>query len=44
MKGTILCGARDVRFEERDAPKIIKPTDAIIGRTSSSAPWMHCCS
>ena len=30
MKGTILYGPRDVRFEERDAPTIIEPTDAII--------------
>ena len=30
MRGTVLYGPRDVRFEERDAPKIIKPTDAII--------------
>jgi threonine dehydrogenase-like Zn-dependent dehydrogenase len=30
MKGTILYGPRDVRFEERDAPTIIKPSDAII--------------
>ena len=30
MKGTILYGPRDVRFEERDAPTIINPTDAII--------------
>ncbi len=30
MKGTILYGPRDVRFEEREDPKIIKPTDAII--------------
>ncbi len=30
MKGTILYGPRDVRFEERDEPKIIEPTDAII--------------
>ncbi|MGA7394566.1 MAG: zinc-dependent alcohol dehydrogenase family protein, partial [Terrimicrobiaceae bacterium] len=30
MKGTVLYGLRDVRFEERDAPTIIKPTDAII--------------
>lgn len=30
MKGTILYGPHDVRFEERDAPTIIKPTDAII--------------
>jgi threonine dehydrogenase-like Zn-dependent dehydrogenase len=30
MRGTILHGPRDVRFEERDVPKITKPTDAII--------------
>ena len=30
MKGTILYGPRDVRFEEHDEPKIIEPTDAII--------------
>src|SRR6266702_2890217 len=30
MRGTILYGPGDVRFEERDTPTIIKPTDAII--------------
>ncbi len=30
MKGTVLYGPRDVRFEEREDPKILKPTDAII--------------
>lgn len=30
MKGTVLYGPRDIRFEERDEPKILKPTDAII--------------
>src|SRR5256885_15924102 len=30
MRGTVLYGARDVRFEERDTPTILKPTDAII--------------
>ena len=30
MLGAVLYGPRDVRFEERDVPKIIKPTDAII--------------
>jgi threonine dehydrogenase-like Zn-dependent dehydrogenase len=30
MKGTVLYGPRDVRFEERDEPEIIEPTDAII--------------
>ena len=35
MQGTILYGPRDVRFEEREAPKIMKATDAII-RTSAT--------
>ena len=30
MKGTVLYGPHDVRFEERADPKIIKPTDAVI--------------
>ncbi len=30
MKGTMLYGARDVRFEQRPDPAIIEPTDAII--------------
>ena len=30
MKGTVLYGPRDVRFEERETPIIIEPTDAII--------------
>ncbi len=30
MRGTILYGPRDVRFEERESPKMIEPTDAII--------------
>src|SRR5262249_40996394 len=30
MRGTVLYGPRDIRFEERDAPTIVKPTDAII--------------
>src|SRR6266496_354423 len=30
MRGAVLYGPRDVRLEERDAPKIIEPTDAII--------------
>jgi len=35
MRGAVLYGARDVRFEERDTPKIIQPTDAVI-RTSAT--------
>lgn len=30
MRGTVLYGARDVRYEEVPDPKILKPTDAII--------------
>jgi len=30
MRGAVLYGPRDVRFGERDFPKIINPTDAII--------------
>ncbi len=30
MQGAVLYGPRDVRFEERDDPKIIKPTDAVV--------------
>jgi threonine dehydrogenase-like Zn-dependent dehydrogenase len=35
MKGAVLYGPRDVRFEERSMPAIVKPTDAII-RISAS--------
>src|SRR3982074_1687421 len=30
MQGAVLYGPRDVRFEKRETPKIIQPTDAII--------------
>src|SRR5690349_3039016 len=30
MRGTVLYGPRDVRFEERPDPTIVEPTDAII--------------
>jgi threonine dehydrogenase-like Zn-dependent dehydrogenase len=30
MRGAVLYGPHDVRFEERPAPKIIQPTDAVI--------------
>src|SRR5438445_2589249 len=30
MRGAVLYGPRDVRFEERETPKIVNPTDAII--------------
>jgi threonine dehydrogenase-like Zn-dependent dehydrogenase len=30
MQGAVLYGARDVRFEERENPKILQPTDAVL--------------
>jgi threonine dehydrogenase-like Zn-dependent dehydrogenase len=30
MKGTVLFGPRDIRYVEREAPRLLKPTDAII--------------
>lgn len=35
MQGTFLYGPRDVRFEQRDLPRIIEPTDAIIRMAAS---------
>ncbi len=35
MKGTMLYGARDVRFEDRPDPTIIEPTDAIISLSAT---------
>src|SRR5256712_4256237 len=30
IQGAVLYGPRDIRFEEREAPRIVEPTDAII--------------
>ena len=30
MRGAVLYGPRDIRFEDRETPKIIEPTDAVI--------------
>jgi hypothetical protein len=35
MKGAVLYGPRDVRFEERRTPEIVEPTDAIV-RTAAT--------
>jgi threonine dehydrogenase-like Zn-dependent dehydrogenase len=35
MRGAILYAARDVRVEQRDDPKIINPTDAIVRTTAT---------
>ena len=34
-EGSILYGPRDIRFEERKAPNIVKPTDAIIRNSAT---------
>ncbi len=36
MLGAVLYGPRDIRFEERDAPKITQPTDAVIRLSATS--------
>src|SRR3981081_2830076 len=45
MRGAVLYGPRDVRFEERDTPKIVEPTAAIIRislpRVCGSARWPY---
>ena len=35
MRGAVLYGPDDVRFEERDTPKIVEPTDAIIRNSAT---------
>src|SRR4051794_35127220 len=30
MRGAVLYGPRDVRFEDRETPKIVQPTDAVV--------------
>ncbi|MFL6654496.1 MAG: IMP dehydrogenase, partial [Sulfurifustis sp.] len=35
MRGTVLYGPRDVRFEERGDATIVAPTDAIIRMSAS---------
>src|SRR3954452_24351089 len=30
MRGTVLHGPRDVRFEDRESPKVVEPTDAVV--------------
>src|SRR5213079_2750763 len=35
MKGTVLYGPRDLRFEERETPTILKPTDAIVRNSAT---------
>jgi threonine dehydrogenase-like Zn-dependent dehydrogenase len=35
MRGAVLYGARDIRFEDRAAPTIVEPTDAIVKMAAS---------
>src|ERR1041384_7949576 len=35
MKATVLYAPRDIRFEDRDTPKIEQPTDAVISMTAT---------
>jgi threonine dehydrogenase-like Zn-dependent dehydrogenase len=35
LRGAVLHGPRDVRFEERPAPKILQPTDAIVRNSAT---------
>jgi threonine dehydrogenase-like Zn-dependent dehydrogenase len=30
MRGAVLYGPHDIRFEDRETPKIVEPTDAVI--------------
>jgi threonine dehydrogenase-like Zn-dependent dehydrogenase len=41
VRGTVLYGPRDIRFEERTAPTIMKPTDAIIRITATYVCGSH---
>jgi len=36
MRGAVLYGPRDIRFEERDTPRITQPTDAIVKLSATS--------
>ncbi len=36
MRGAVLYGPRDIRFEERDTPRITQPTDAVVRLSATS--------
>jgi hypothetical protein len=36
MKGAVLYGPKDIRFEHRDDPKIVQPTAAILRLAATS--------
>jgi hypothetical protein len=39
MRGTVLYGPRDIRFEDRETPKIVEP----IARWTSAVQSRRCC-
>jgi hypothetical protein len=41
MQGAVLYGPRDLRFEEREVPKIIKSTDAAAEERRQGVDWME---
>ena len=36
MRGAVLYGPRDIRFEERDTPRLTQPTDAVVRLSATS--------
>ena len=41
MKGAVLYGPRDVRFEERGMPKIVEPTVDVAAHDGSTTSTSH---
>src|SRR5881394_2824783 len=41
MRATVLYGPRDIRFEDRETPKIVEPTDAVISITATCVCGSH---
>lgn len=41
MRGTMLYGTRDIRFEDRETPRIEQPTDAVI-RMAATCVFTRC--
>lgn len=37
MRGAVLYGPKDLRFEERETPTILKPTDAVVRISATCA-------
>jgi hypothetical protein len=41
MRGTVLYGPGDIRFEDRETPRIEKPTDAVIRMAANRLSFTH---